>query len=102
MHADKSFGATRFQCRRPDVRARCRRDSSINAAESVTTFTESEFSRTLQPNTTGGTDHAWGGHHLVLGGAVKGGLYGQFPSLDLGGDNDSGSRGNWIPTTSLD
>ncbi len=77
-------------------------DSSIAAADAVTLFTESEFSRTFQPNTNGGTDHAWGSHHLVVGGAVKGGLYGQFPSLVLGADNDSESRGNWIPTTSLD
>jgi len=77
-------------------------DSTISAANAVTLFTESEFSRTFQPNTNGGTDHAWGGHHIVVGGAVKGGLYGQFPTLALGGDSDSESRGNWIPTTSLD
>ena len=77
-------------------------DSSIAAADSVTLFTESEFNRTFQPNTNTGTDHAWGGHHLIMGGAVKGGVYGQFPSLVLGGDSDSSARGNWIPTTSLD
>jgi uncharacterized protein (DUF1501 family) len=77
-------------------------DSSIAAANDVTLFTESEFSRTLQPNTAGGTDHAWGGHHLVVGGAVKGGAYGQLPELALGGPNDAERRGNWIPTTSLD
>ncbi|HEX4770677.1 MAG TPA: DUF1501 domain-containing protein [Bryobacteraceae bacterium] len=77
-------------------------DSSVAAADSVTLFTESEFGRSLQPNTTGGTDHAWGSHHIVMGGAVKGGIYGQFPSLAMGGEGDVGQRGNWIPTTSLD
>lgn len=77
-------------------------DSSIAAADQVTVFTQSEFGRTLQPNTNGGTDHAWGSHHLVLGGAVKSGIYGQFPDLTVGGDLDCGFRGNWIPTTALD
>ena len=44
----------------------------LGIAEKVTTCTESAFSRTLQPNSNGGTDHDWGGHHLALGGTVKG------------------------------
>ena len=72
-------------------------------SDSVTTFTESDFSRTFQPNGNAGTDHAWGSHTLIMGGAVKGGnVFGQFPTLALQGPDDSGDRGNWVPTTSAD
>lgn len=75
----------------------------LNVAENVTTFTESDFSRTFQPTSSDGSDHAWGSHHLVLGGSVKGGqVYGAFPAFELGGPNDTDTRGRWIPTTSTD
>jgi len=75
----------------------------LGMAENVTTFTESDFSRTFQPTTLDGSDHAWGGHHLVMGGAVQGGqVYGQFPTFELGGPNDTDTRGRWIPTLSID
>lgn len=70
--------------------------NEIRAEDLVTTFTMSDFGRTLQPN-SGGTDHAWGNHQLIIGGAVQGGLYGAFPDFAAGSKDDATGRGVWIP-----
>lgn len=75
----------------------------LDVAKNVALFTESEFGRTLQPNSNGGSDHAWGNHQLVVGGGVRGcEVYGQMPSFVLGGDDDTSAEGRWIPTLALD
>lgn len=67
----------------------------------VTTFTASDFGRTLTCNSDG-TDHGWGSHHFVVGGAVKGqDMYGQYPVVGADQANDVGA-GRLIPTTSVD
>jgi uncharacterized protein (DUF1501 family) len=74
----------------------------LGVADKVTTFTASDFGRPLQVNGTG-SDHGWGGHHFVVGGAVNGGdLYGSFPTMSTGGPQYTGGQGHLIPTTSVD
>lgn len=75
--------------------------NAMNLGNQVTTFTASDFGRTLTSNGKG-SDHAWGGNHFVVGGAVNGRrIYGQYPELYQGNILDTG-RGRLIPTTSVD
>lgn len=77
-------------------------EQELQIPNQVTAFTLSDFGRTLQPSGSG-CDHGWGSHHLIMGGAVNGGrVHGTWPSLALGGPNDSGSRGALIPSTSVE
>ena len=83
---------------------------ALGARNNVTTFTASDFGRTFTSNGDG-TDHGWGSHHFVLGGAVRGGnLYGRFPTLALKNSNNNNfdaspdqlGNGAMLPGTSVD
>ena len=83
---------------------------NLGVANQVTTFTLSDFGRTMKANSAG-TDHGWGGHHFIVGGdgtasgsVVGNNLFGLYPNLLMGaaGTDDSGGQGRWIPTTAMD
>jgi uncharacterized protein (DUF1501 family) len=82
----------------------------LGAQNMVTTFTASDFGRTFTSNGDG-TDHGWGAHHFVMGGAVRGGrIVGSFPKLGIKNTNDNNfdssddqlGNGVLLPTTSVD
>ena len=73
----------------------------LGVTQLVTAFTASDFGRTLTSNGDG-SDHGWGSHHFVMGGAVKGGRFiGEMPEYGLGGAHDVG-QGRLLPGTSVD
>jgi uncharacterized protein (DUF1501 family) len=75
--------------------------TTLNAQNNVTLFTASEFGRNLPANGDG-TDHGWGGHHMVMGGAVKGGdIYGRLPTIGLQSESFTGD-GQLIPQFSVE
>ena len=79
----------------------------LGLADRVTAFTLSDFGRTLQPSGSG-TDHGWGNHHLLVGGAVRGGrMYGRYPlmtnyaAFNASNDDYADNRGVMLPSVSL-
>lgn len=103
-HSDQiNTQANLFQQLAPALAAFDQAMQTVGAGPQVTAFTVSDFGRTLQASSNGGSDHAWGNHHLILGGAVQGRrYYGTFPNLALSGPNDVSDEGRWLPTTSVD
>lgn len=77
--------------------------AELGIADKVTTFTISDFARTITSNGQG-SDHAWGGNTMVMGGAVNGGkIYGAFPKMNVTSNSQNVSfRGNFIPSVSTD
>jgi uncharacterized protein (DUF1501 family) len=76
----------------------------IGTSNMVTSFTASDFSRTFRTNGQG-SDHAWGSHHMIMGGAVRGQrTYGILPVLQVAGPDavPTSNEGRWIPTTAVD
>ncbi len=76
--------------------------TNLGLQDEVVTFTISDFARTLTSNGNG-SDHAWGGNSMIMGGAIDGGkIYGNYPILNLNDSLNIDERGRFIPTTSVD
>jgi uncharacterized protein (DUF1501 family) len=71
----------------------------LGLQDNVTAFTMSDFGRVFKGNASGGSDHAWGSNHLVVGGALANGkVHGRYPDVTFGGNEDSSNDGRWIPS----
>ena len=102
-NAQRNEQAQRFNELGPALAAFQKATEALGVSDKVTAFTLSDFSRTFRVNANAGTDHAWGSHQLVLGGGVRGGaFYGRYPNLAMGGPDDAGDDGQWIPTTAIE
>ena len=74
----------------------------MGLSDDVLICTHSDFNRTFAANGSGGSDHAWGNHQLIIGGGIKGGqIIGTLPELELNGPTDLNGYGTWIPTMSV-
>ncbi|MGZ5002022.1 MAG: DUF1501 domain-containing protein [Chthoniobacterales bacterium] len=98
LFAELSQSMNAFQCAMHKIGLQY---GDVDFEKRVTCFTNSDFGRTFPSNLLG-SDHGWGSHHLIMGGAVSGQkTYGKWPTLAVGGPDDT-STGRWIPTTSVD
>jgi uncharacterized protein (DUF1501 family) len=76
---------------------------ALGLANNVTAFTMSDFGRVFKPNSNGGTDHAWGSNHLVLGAALASRkVHGAYPDMAFGGPDDAYTDGRWIPSIAVE
>ena len=76
---------------------------ALGLANNVTAFTMSDFGRVFKPNSNGGTDHAWGSNHLVLGAALASRkVHGRYPDMTFSGPEDAYTDGRWIPSIAVE